>query len=153
MEVHICIYGLDFYQVYTMKSQIEYRVHFNVTECRKWVGATRRSLWPAQGSPAHCSAPTSPGTAPGFGALSWTHVPLSLLSYPLFCMLLRVQQKSISFQWLVWPLGQMSHWFSTAQGPCPCYCSCQLDRGKTSSCLPLRLLPNVGAHRDGFAAS
>lgn len=35
MKVHIHIYALASYQVYILKSQIEYKVHFNFRECRK----------------------------------------------------------------------------------------------------------------------
>lgn len=35
MKAHIHMYVLDFHQVDTMKSQIEFRIHFNITECIK----------------------------------------------------------------------------------------------------------------------
>lgn len=80
------IYVLAFYQVYILKSQIEYRVHFNFRECRKWVKATCRSLWPAQDCSSRCAAPTfysciqeqlqASGSSPG-------HMSLGACSFPL----------------------------------------------------------------------
>lgn len=109
MKVCVYIYVLAFYKVYILKSQIEYRVHFNFRECRKWVRATCRSLWPAQDCPSHYAAPTfSSCILKPQGPLLDTNPsePVPLPSPPSFLCDPLVR----------WTTGSPQH-------KCPCHCS------------------------------
>lgn len=133
MKVNIHIYVLDFYQVYILKRQIEKRLHFNFTECRKWgAEATRRSLPPARGSPAHCAAPTCPAASwkPREQPQASGPSPRHMFPYPPFWDAQGPQGPAAIH---LLPAACVTPWsdellvLHSTRVPCPCHCSCHLD--------------------------